>query len=203
MIFAYARVSSKDQNIDRQIQAVQDYAQAKNIIVDRVFEEKASGKDFNRDVYQGLKIALRRGDTLIIKELDRLGRNMEQIKDEWLELQKNGVDIIVMDNELLNTANKTDLERSLISNIVFELLSYIAQKEREKLRVRQAEGIAIAKEKGKYKGRKQIQCDNFDAIYRRWKNNEITAVKAFNLLNLSKSTFYRKVREFEQNKSVN
>jgi len=203
MIFAYARVSAKDQNIDRQLRAIQEYAQSKNIIVNRVFEEKASGKDFNRNIYQGMKIALRQGDTLIIKELDRLGRNMEQIKDEWHELQKNGVDIIVIDNEFLNTADKTDLERSLISNIVFELLSYIAQKEREKLRTRQAEGIAIAKEKGKYKGRKPIQCSNFEEVYRSWKNNEITAVKAFSLLNLSKSTFYRKVIEFEKNKTSN
>ena len=126
---------------------------------------------------------------------------MEQIKDEWRELQKNGVDIAVTDNELLNTANKTDLERSFISSIVFELLSYVAQKEREKLRNRQAEGIALAKEKGKYRGRKPIQRDNFNDIYKRWKNNEITAVKAFNLLDLSKSTFYRKVREIEKVKS--
>jgi len=200
MIFAYARVSAKDQNIDRQLQAIQDYSKLKNITVDRVFEEKASGKDFNRPVYQAMKMMFRQGDTLIIKELDRLGRHMEQIKDEWRELQKNGVDIIVIDNELLNTANKTDLERSLISNIVFELLSYIAQKEREKLRMRQAEGIAIAKEKGKYRGRKPIQRSNFEDIYQKWKNDEITAVRAFNLLSLSKSTFYRKVRESEKNK---
>jgi len=198
MIFAYARVSAKDQNIDRQLQAVQDYAKSKHITVDRIFEEKASGKDFNREIYQGMKIALRQGDILIIKELDRLGRNMEQIKDEWREFQINGVDIIVIDNELLNTANKTDLERSLISNIVFELLSYIAQKERDKLRSRQAEGIAIAKEKGKYKGRRPIRRDNFDDVYKRWKNHEMTAVKAAKVLNLSKSTFYRTVREVEK-----
>jgi len=198
MIFAYARVSAKDQHIDRQLQAIQDYAKSKNITIDRIFEEKASGKDFNREIYQGMKIALRQGDTLIIKELDRLGRNMEQIKDEWRELQKNGVDIIVIDNELLNTANKTDLERSLISNIVFELLSYIAQKEREKLRIRQAEGIAIAKGKGKYRGRKPIRRDNFNEIYKRWKNHEMTAVKAAKMLSLSKSTFYRTVREVEK-----
>jgi len=198
MIFAYARVSAKDQNIDRQLQAIQDYAKSKNIIVDRIFEEKASGKDFNREIYQGMKIALRQGDTLIVKELDRLGRNMEQIKDEWRELQKNGVDIIVIDNELLNTANKTDLERSLISNIVFELLSYIAQKERDKLRARQAEGIAIAKEKGKYRGRRPLRRDNFNEIYKSWKNHEMTAVKAAKMLSLSKSTFYRTVRNIEK-----
>lgn len=197
MIFAYIRVSTKDQNTDRQSQAITEYSGEKNITIDRVFEEKASGKDFNRDVYQGMKLALRQGDTLIIKELDRLGRDMEQIKDEWRELQKMGVDIIVIDNEMLNTANKTDLERTLISNIVFELLSYMAQKEREKIRRRQAEGIAIAKTKGKYKGRKPIQRDNFEGVYKSWRNDEITAVKAMEILNLTKATFYRKVKAHE------
>ena len=138
MVFAYIRVSSKDQDVGRQIQAVEDYVKEKNITVDRIFEETASGKDFNRAVYQGMKLALRENDTLIIKELDRLGRNMEQIKDEWRELQKMGVDIIVIDNEMLNTANRTDLERTLINNILFDLLSYVAQREREKIRTRQA-----------------------------------------------------------------
>lgn len=198
MIFAYIRVSTKEQNMDRQKQAIMEYAKNNNLVIDRYFEEKASGKDFNREVYQGLKIALRKGDTLIIKELDRLGRNMEQIKDEWQELQKNGIDIIVLDNEMLNTANKTDLEKTLISNIIFELLSYMAQKEREKIRARQAEGIEIAKQRGAYKGRKPKTPENFEEVYNAWKNNEITAVKAMELLNLSKTTFYRKVKQREK-----
>jgi DNA invertase Pin-like site-specific DNA recombinase len=144
-----------------------------------------------------MKLALRAGDTLIVKELDRLGRDMEQIKDEWRELQKMDVDIIVIDNEMLNTANKTDLERTLISNIVFELLSYMAQKEREKIRKRQAEGIAIAKAKGKYKGRQPIQSDNFESVYKSWRNGEITAVKAMEAANLKKATFYRRVKSYE------
>lgn len=197
MVFAYARVSAKDQNIARQLQAIDDYAKTKNITVDRIFEEKASGKDFNREIYQSMKLTLRQGDTLIIKELDRLGRDMEQIKDEWRELQKMGVDIIVIDNDLLNTANKTDLEKILISNIVFELLSYMAQKERDKIRARQAEGIAIAKTMGKYKGRKPIQSDSFEKIYKVWRNGEITAVKAMELSKLTKATFYRKVKQYE------
>jgi len=197
MIFAYIRVSTKDQNLDRQKKAVEDYAQVHNIMIDRIFEEKASGKDFNREVYQSMKVALRAGDTLIIKELDRLGRNMEQIKEEWNELQKNGIDIIVIDNEMLNTANKTDLEKTLICNIVFELLSYMAEKERQKIKARQAEGIELAKAKGVYKGRKPIERDNFEEVYHSWQNGEITAVKAMELLDLSKATFYRKVKQFE------
>ena len=198
MTFAYVRVSTKEQNTDRQKQAIKEYSEKNNLIVDRYFEEKASGKDFNREVYKSLKIALRKGDTLIIKELDRLGRNMEQIKNEWQELQKNGIDIVVLDNEMLNTANKTDLEKILIGNIIFELLSYMAQKEREKIRTRQAEGIAIAKKKGAYKGRKPIVRGNFESVYESWKSNEITAVKAMEILNLSKTTFYRKVKEYEK-----
>ena len=198
----YVRVSTKEQNLDRQIAAMNEYGITHDIKIDRMFEEKASGKDFNREVYQSLKIALREGDTLIIKELDRLGRNMEQIKDEWRELQKMGVDIIVIDNEMLNTANKTDLEKTLINNILFELLSYMAQKERERTKKRQAEGIAIARTKGKYTGRKPIQRNNFDSVYEAWKNTEITAVKAMELLKLSKATFYRKVKEFENDKGL-
>jgi len=197
MVFAYTRVSTKEQNTDRQLQAISDYATSNNLTVDRIFEEKASGKDFNREVYQGLKLALRAGDTLIVKELDRLGRNMEQIKDEWRELERSGIDIIVIDNEMLNTANKSDLERTLIANIVFELLSYMAQKEREKIRKRQAEGITLAKTKGKYAGRKPIERDNFDGVYQSWRNGEITAVKAMEILDLTKATFYRKVKAYE------
>lgn len=197
MIFGYVRVSTKEQNLERQVAALKDYSIKHNLTIDKIFEEKASGKDFHRDIYQTLKIALRKGDILVIKELDRLGRNMEQIKQEWQELQGNGIDIIVIDNEILNTANKTDMEKSLISNIIFELLSYMAQKEREKIRSRQAEGIAIAKAKGIYKGRKPIECDNFKYIYDVWKRGEITAVKAMAALELSKATFYRKVKEYE------
>jgi DNA invertase Pin-like site-specific DNA recombinase len=160
MIFGYCRVSTKDQNLARQTAALNEYAVRHNLTIDRIFEEKVSGRSFSREVYQGMKMAFRRGDILIIKELDRLGRlgrNMEQIKDEWDALQKMGVDIIVIDTEILNTANRTDLEKTLISNLMFVLLSYISEKEREKIRTRQAEGIKIAKKAGKYTGRKPIQ----------------------------------------------
>jgi DNA invertase Pin-like site-specific DNA recombinase len=198
MTFAYIRVSTKEQNTDRQRAAIDEYAEKNNITINRILEEKASGKDFNREVYKSLKITLRSGDILVIKELDRLGRNMEQIKEEWNEFQKMGVDIIVIDNEMLNTANKTDLEKTLISNIIFELLSYMAQKEREKIRTRQAEGIAIAKSKGKYTGRKPLKRDNFEAVYESWKAGEIKAVEAMEILEISKATFYRKVKKHEQ-----
>ena len=128
MIFAYTRVSTTDQNSERQRIAIQSYADEYQLIIDRFFDDTASGKDFSRPKYQALKEVLRPGDLVIFKELDRMGRNMEQIKSEWSELQKLGVDIIITDSPILNTSQKSDLEKSLISNIVFELLAYMAEK---------------------------------------------------------------------------
>ena len=138
MMYGYARVSTKEQNEQRQIEALINYGvEEKYIKID-----KASGKDFNREKYQLLKNEiLRPGDILVIKELDRLGRNMDDIKKEWQDLIKMGIDIEIIDTPILNTGNKTDLEKNLISNIVFELLSYMAEKERIKIRTRQREGI--------------------------------------------------------------
>jgi len=198
LVFGYVRVSTKEQNTDRQIVAMKEYAAAHGIEIERIFEDKASGKNFERPHYQAMKLALREGDTLIIKELDRLGRNMEQIKNEWQDLQKKGVDIIVIDNEILNTTNKTDLEKTLISNIVFELLAYMAEKERQKIRARQAEGIAQAKKKGKYTGRKPIVREDFLDVYKRWKAGYITGEEASKELRVSRSTFYRMGRDYER-----
>jgi len=199
MLFGYCRVSTKEQNLGRQIAALNEYAAAHGLKIDRMFEEKVSGRDFNREIYQGMKTALRSGDVLIIKELDRLGRNMEQIKEEWDQLQKMGVDIIIIDTEILNTAYRTDLEKTLISSLMFVLLSYMAEKEREKIKTRQAEGIVIAKKAGKYMGRKPLHRENFKAVYEKWNAGEITAVKAMNALNLSKTTFYKKVKDYKNN----
>lgn len=193
-IYGYARVSSKEQNLDRQKQALIEYGiDGRDII-----EDKQSGKDFNRQGYQTLKNSLlRTGDTLVIKELDRLGRNMDMIKSEWQELQAKGIDIVVLDTPILNTLNKSDLEKKLISNIIFELLSYMAEKERIKIRERQSEGIAAAKANGLYKGRKRIEVNNFEHVYNEWKAGKITAVKAMDRLGVTKATFYRRVKEHE------
>ena len=199
-IFGYARVSSKDQNLDRQIEELIKYGvEERDIIVD-----KQSGKDFNRNGYKTLKYnLLRNGDTLVIKELDRLGRNMEQIKVEWKELEDVGVNLVVIDNPILNTAGKTDLEKKLISNIVFELLSYMSEKERLKIKQRQAEGIKIAKEKGKKLGRPKVGYpDNWEEVYNRWLNKEITAVVAMYELNLKKNTFYKLVKQFQNDTNI-
>jgi len=198
-VYGYARVSTKEQNLDRQLVELEKYvANERDIITD-----KASGKDFNRVGYMSLRdTLLRSGDTLVVKELDRLGRDMNMIKEEWNTLLKMGIDIIVIDTPILNTKGKDSLEKNLISNIVFELLSYMAQKERDKIRSRQSEGISALKLRngGKGIGRPvTIEIDNqFLDIYRRWKANEMTAVKAMDILGIYKSTFYRKVREYEK-----
>lgn len=195
--YGYMRVSTKEQNLDRQREALLEYGVNERDII----EDKQSGKDFNRQGYQTLKNSLlRKGDTLVIKELDRLGRNMDMIKTEWHELEDMGVDIIVLETPILNTANKSDLEKKLISNIVFELLSYMAEKERIKIRTRQAEGIAKAKKEGKYKGRKKIMHENFIPVYEEWKSGDITAVKAMEKLDMKRNTFYRRVKEYEDSK---
>ena len=197
-VFGYARVSSKEQNLDRQIEALKEFGitDERDIIID-----KASGKDFNREGYKLLTTQLLRpGDTLVIKELDRLGRNMKQIKEEWNSLLKRDININVIDTPILNTSGKTDLEKTLISNIVFELLSYMAEKEREKIRQRQAEGIKALKDKNNGKGIGRPKTDkpsNFEEVYNEWKAGSITAKVAMEKLGLKRTTFYSLVKEYE------
>lgn len=213
--YAYVRVSTKDQNLARQLEAICNYCKQNGIEIDEdreIIKEKLSGKDFKRDGYLALKEnLLRDGDTLIIKELDRLGRNMAMIKEEWQDLQKRGIEIVVIDTPILNTVGKTDLEKTLISNIVFELLSYMAEKERMKIKQRQAEGIAamvtgpngkkISGKTENYIGRPEIEYPvNWKEGYSKWKNKEITAVKAMELMNLKKNSFYKLVKRYEETK---
>lgn len=188
-IWGYARVSSTEQNLDRQIAALIEHGISEREII----TDKASGKDFERTGYKLLKDRLLRdGDTLVVKELDRIGRNAELIKSEWHSLQSMGVDIVVLDSPILNTANKSDLEKTLISTIVFELLTYMAEKERVKIRARQAEGIAAARASGKALGRPTIPIpENFEDVYSKVQAHEITATAAMNLLDLRRNTYYR------------
>lgn len=196
--YGYARVSTKEQNLDRQIEALKGHGIAEKDIR----TDKASGKDFNREGYKALKEQLlRSGDILVIKELDRLGRDMEQIKQEWQELLEMGIDIVVLDTPILNTTNKNDIEKNLISNIVFELLTYMAEKERLKIRARQREGIDQAKAQGKHLGRPRADIpEGFEVVYSDWKQGNITGVKAMEQLRLKRTTFYKIVKEYEENK---
>jgi DNA invertase Pin-like site-specific DNA recombinase len=193
-IFGYARVSTKEQNLTRQIDALKEYG-----INERdIFYDKKSGKDFDREQYILLKKILRHGDTIVVKELDRLGRDMSGIKGEWNYFLENGINIIILDMPILNTTNKSDLEKKLISDIVLSLLSYLAEKERIKIRNRQQEGIAIAKSNGKYKGRKKKSLEGFTEILAEWKKGNITALNACKELGISSPTFYRRIKELEK-----
>jgi DNA invertase Pin-like site-specific DNA recombinase len=197
--FFYARVSSKDQSLERQISTAKEIG----VDDDYIFIEKASGKDFKRPEYQLMKRMLRNGDILYIKSLDRLGRNKQMLLDEWRELTRTKqVDIVVMDMPLLNTAKYKDMDglETLISDIILQLLSYMAEDERKRIKDRQKDGIQVAINKGVRFGRKKIEIDErFKSIYNDWKDNKITAVAAMRTLDMKSNTFYRRVKEYELN----
>jgi len=196
--FGYCRVSTQDQNPARQTQALKDAGVEERYI----FIDKASGKDFNRNEYNILIRALREGDTLVIKSIDRLGRNYNEIIDQWKEITKViKANIKVLDMPLLDTTTSPhDLTGTFISDIVLQILSYVAESERLNIRQRQAEGIRLAKEGGKRLGRPQTPFPpRFDEVYESWKREEITAKTAWERLDLKKTTFYRlvKIKEAE------
>lgn len=194
-VFYYARVSTREQNLDRQIAAFKGMgASDREIIVD-----KASGKDLNRNGYTALKTTmLRRGDTLVIKSLDRLSRNKADIKNELTHFMHNGIRLKVLDipTTLIDFPEGQEWVMDMVNNILVEVLSSIAQQERETIRARQAEGIATAKAKGKYLGRPIVQMpDNWHDVMQQWKSGAITAVKAMELTGLKRSTFYKLVKQ--------
>lgn len=197
MNIGYVRVSTIDQNEERQVKKMLDLG----IDERHVFVEKASGKNFDRPVYQGMKSAtLREGDVLYIDSIDRLGRNYEEIKNEWADLTRRmKVDIVVLDMPLLDTRNEKDLTGTLISDIVLQLLGYVAENERNKIRTRQAEGIARAKARGVYTGRKPIEVDKekFERLYGEVKRKERTARYAMKELGVKNNTWYRLCEEFD------
>lgn len=185
MRVGYVRVSSKDQNEARQIKAMEEAG------VEKIYQDKQSGKDFNRIEYQNMISGLREGDTLIIHSIDRLGRNYEEIIEQWRIITKEiRANIIVQDMPLLNTKQSKDLTGTLIADIVLQLLSYVAQKERENIRERQLEGIAIAKEQGKYKGgkEKQIDEDTFNENLKKYKAGEMSKIQFANSIRVSRPT---------------
>lgn len=196
-IWAYVRVSTREQNEDRQVEELKDLVTTESHLI----IEKQSGKDFNRPLYQSMKNIMREEDTLIIKSLDRLGRNYEQMKDEWKDLSDRGIKIRVLDSPLLDTSKyDDDLMGKFVSDIVFNVLSFCSENERKNIKQRQAEGIAIAKAKGIRFGRPAIPYpDNFQGVYREWKKGSIKAVEAMKLLNVKKTTFYKLVRIYEKN----
>lgn len=195
MKYGYIRVSTKEQNIDRQLNCM--YAQG--LDNKSIFIDKQSGKNFDRNEYQKLKNMLKSGDLLIIKSIDRLGRNYDMIIDEWRTLVNIlNVNIQVLDMPLLDTrAEGRNLIGKFISDIVLQILSFVAENERDNIKLRQAEGIRIAKEKGKHLGRpKIILPNNFKNIANKYKNKEITLAEALSSLNMNRSSFYKNLKTF-------
>lgn len=195
MLYGYIRVSTKDQNEDRQRIALSDAGvPQRNIILD-----KQSGKNFDRPGYRKLCKKVKPGDTLFIKSIDRLGRNYNEILEQWRFLTKEKkMAIVVLDMPLLDTRRGKDLTGELIADIVLQLLSYVAQTEREFIHQRQSEGIAAAKARGVRFGRQAIPLPpEFEEVYQRWKNNELSARKAGALLGVAHQTFLKWTRQQE------
>jgi len=199
-VYAYARVSSSDQNEARQIAAFEQLGIPK----EHIYLDKMSGKNFDRPAYRKLLRKLKKGSILYLKSLDRLGRNYEQILKEWRHInQEIGADIVILDMPLLDTRSHKDLIGTLISDIIIALLSYVAQTEREMIHARQAEGILEAKKRGVKFGRPPaVLPANFSAIYFKWKRKKITANTAASLCKCSRSTFYSFVKTYENSLTV-
>lgn len=195
--YGYVRVSSKDQNEERQIQAMLDAG----VLMERLFIDKQSGKDFNRSEYQTLKRMLKDSPNslLIIMSIDRLGRNYKEILKEWQELTTEcKADIKVLDMPLLDTTQYKDLLGTFISDLILQVLSFVAEQERKNIRARQAEGIAVAKAKNVKFGRPTfVAPDNFREEYNKWKAGKQTAVQTMKNTNMKKSTFYKLVKMYE------
>ena len=191
-IYGYIRVSTKEQHDDRQRLALLNFGvPEQNISVDR-----QSGKDFKRPEYQRLLRKIKPNDTLVVKSIDRLGRNYAEILDQWRIITKEKkAAIVVLDMPLLDTRREKDLIGTLLADVVLQLLSYVAETERDFIRQRQAEGIAAAKTRGVKFGRHTIpRPDNYDEVYQQWKQGKLSARKAAKLLGVSHFTFLRWVK---------
>ncbi len=194
-IYGYVRVSSMDQNEDRQMIALNKV----NVPKKNIFVDKLSGKDFNRPQYKKLAKRLKMGDLLYILSIDRLGRDYEEIQNQWRILTKEiGVDICVLDMPLLDTRNGKDLMGTFIADLVLQILSFVAQSERENIKKRQAEGIQAAKAKGIKFGRPPLPLpDNFYEVHKAWRSKKITLRQAAEACEMPVGTFYGKARKFE------
>lgn len=194
--FGYIRVSSKDQNEGRQLEAMRKMG-----INERdIYLDKQSGKNFERANYQLLKRVIRKGDILYIHSLDRFGRNKEEILQEWNDLTKNiEADIVVLDMPLLDTTQYKDSMGTFIADLVLQILSWMAEEERERIRKRQREGIDLALQNGIQFGRPAVFIsEEFKEVYRKWKAKELTAVEAMQIAGVKKTSFYKLVKALEE-----
>ena len=195
-IYGYIRVSTKEQCEERQLIALRDFP----VQDDKIFMDKLSGKDFNRPQYKKLMRKLKRGDILVVKSIDRLGRNYDEILNQWRIITKEKqADIVVLDMPLLDTRQRgRDLTGTFVADLVLQILSYVAQTERENIRQRQMEGIAAAKLRGVQFGRpRKTVPENFPLLKEQWEKKEITSRQAAKTLHIAQDTFLRWVREQE------
>ena len=200
MIYGYIRVSTKEQNEDRQLIALREMAVPEN----NIFLDKQSGKDFQRPQYKKLVRKLKKDDLLYIKSIDRLGRNYEEIQNQWRVLTKDkGVDIVVLDMPLLDTRRGKDLMGTFLSDIVLQVLSFVAENERTNIRARQAEGIAAAEARGIKFGRPPKPLpEDFPGIVRQWEQRQISFREALQMSGVSKATFYRRLKKLRISEEI-
>lgn len=197
--YGYARVSSKDQNLDRQL----DQLKATGIEPRNIFCDKASGKNFNRPSWDNLINQLQKGDLLVVVSLDRMGRNYTEIKEQWQHITHDiGADIKVLDMPMLDTTKTNDsLDRRFIADLVLQILSYTAEKERKNIHARQEQGIKAAQERNVKFGRPAAQFpDGWEQTYTAWKDGQITATAAMDSLGMKRTTFYKLAKQYEQKK---
>lgn len=193
-IYGYIRVSTREQNIERQMISLQNAGvKQKNIFID-----KQSGKNFQRPAYTKMMNRVREGDLIIVKSIDRLGRNYQEIMEQWRIITKEKkADIRIQDMPLLDTTKTKDLLGTFISDVILQLLSFVAENERDNIRQRQAEGIAAAKARGVRFGKPMIPMpDNFPELYIRWETNDISINEFANLCNMGRSTMYKRIGEY-------
>lgn len=195
-VYGYVRVSSYDQNESRQLTALQELSVSKK----NIFIDKQSGKDFQRPSYKRMVKRMKKDDLLYIKSIDRLGRNYGEILEQWRILTKEkGIDIVVLDMPLLDTRRGKDLMGTFLSDVVLQVLSFVAENEREAIRQRQAEGIAAAKAKGVRFGRPPLPLpDSFHESYQLWKSGKITGTEAAKLCQMPFSTFRYRAKIYQK-----
>lgn len=199
-VYGYIRVSTSNQKTDRQYEALEKYSKDNNINYDIIFEDKVSGKHFDRPQYNVLKEKAIKGDTIIVKELDRLGRNYDEIKVELDYFYNKGIKVIIIDIPMLDIEDET--MSKVVNDIVINMLSYIAQKEREKISQRVKEGIKAARANGVEVGRPTVEIPKaFYKYYDKWKAKEITGVEFAKLVEVSRSTLYRHIKLHEEKKA--
>ena len=198
-VFNYIRVSSKEQNEGRQLQAMEDFNNTNNITNAIQLIDKCSGTNTDRPNLQMLLKVLGPGDLVVIKSIDRLSRNYKQCKELWQQFTDKGADIVVLDMPILDTRQNKDLLGNLITDLFLTILGYVAQQENDFRKQRQMEGIAVAKAEGKHMGRpKATYPDNWQEVYSMWQRKEVTATRAMELLNLKRNTFYNLVKRYEK-----